>query len=435
MQKQYLVQKSSNGRIKYLKFTLKGKRISREWGLLKGESNSNYYDYKTINLGKVNELSPEQAAEADFYRIISIKEKEGYIPTKSLKSLPELSEPSDMIDFDKIPTNLCCSKPTATISKKAIDKLINNNKAKFFIKYNGGCHYIVINKNNKVSIYTRRWDNHTIKYPALVKEIKHKNFMPETMLIVELTIDPLLGLDHMECLAHISEIMKTNTIKGKCKKDQSKALKYQENYPVKAAVFGFIYNNGKPCWNKSYKKQWDTIQKYIKPLSKKQLLFQPQVANITSGKEAFKLAKKYKKKFEGFIVWDITQSLAITWNGKPLRRAAWKIKAKGEIDVIAYEGKVGKVAGEYGSLKIGRFNEKNKMIPMGFVSGLKPKKGETKPEYWNFPCVIEVTYDNIFPNTGLLQFGNFNKIHEDKTIKEVELFNKIGKLCTTLNKI
>jgi hypothetical protein len=63
------------------------------------------------------------------------------------------------------------------------------------------------------------------------------------------------------------------------------------------------------------------------------------------------------------------------------------------------------------------------MVELGTVGGLKPTEGETVLSYWKFPCVIEVGYANIFPETGKFQHGHFNKIHEDKTIKEVEIFD------------
>ena len=58
---------------------------------------------------------------------------------------------------------------------------------------------------------------------------------------------------------------------------------------------------------------------------------------------------------------------------------------------------------------------------MGTVGGLK--KDQRNPDNWTFPCVIEVEYDQIFPDTGKFQFGHFMKIHEDKVLEDVEAFS------------
>jgi len=417
---QYLVQQNINGKYKFLRYTLNDNQITNEWGLIDGISQGVCNEYEPINAGKSNELTAEQAAEADYNRIIKRKIKEGYSPVDSLENLPNQKEMP--LDLDHIPPSFCCSKPIKTTKPKIINKLIKAGNAKFFVKYNGACHYILIKSDGEIRLFTRRWDDHTCKYPEIVRAIKTSKIEPNSLLIVELCIDPFMALNHMTAQKHMSEIMKADTLKGVCKPDQTKCFKLQKKYPVKAAVFGYLYCNGTKIWHKAYITQWAYISKQIKPLSRHQLLFQPQEAKFNSYEEAISMAIAHKTHIEGFVVWDMTKAMEVTMNGKPLRRASWKIKTKAEMDVIAYKGKPGKKKDQYRSLYIGKFNDKGEMVPMGTVGGLKPKNGETDPSYWNFPCVIEVIYDNQFPDTGFLQFGSFSKIHEDKTIEEVELF-------------
>ena len=73
MQQCILVQKNSSGRVKYIILTQNLDVVDRVWGLIDGkfQETSNTYDY--INKGKANQLNPEQAAEADFDRIIQTK--------------------------------------------------------------------------------------------------------------------------------------------------------------------------------------------------------------------------------------------------------------------------------------------------------------------------------------------------------------------------
>ncbi len=417
----YLVQLNQSGKVKFLSLTLEGKRITREWGLLSGATQGVYHDYESINEGKANELTPEEAAQADFVRIKERKVKEGYVCTDSLSNLPEME--ATPLDLDNIPKSFCCSKPTQQISEKAIDKLIKSGNARFFAKYNGSCHYLLVRSDSSIGIYTRRWDDHTSKYPSIVKTLKTKNLRPLTLLIAELCIDPLMQLPHMTAQKHMSEIQKANTVKGVCKEDQSKCLERQKNLIVKAAVFGILYFNGRKTWDTPYKDMLELLEIPIEPLSVKELLFLPQEARITSGADAIALTKKHKKGMEGLVLWDMSKAMEVTMNGKPLRRASWKIKPVMETDVIAYGGVVGKKVGLYGSLRIGKYNDSGEMVPLGTVGGLKFKNGEADPSYWTFPCVIEITYSNIFPDTGYFQFGSFSKIHEDKLPGEVNLFS------------
>lgn len=420
----FLVQKNRHGRIKFIHLYLRDSRIGRRWGLIDGTVQTNFHEYEAINKGKANELSSSMAARVDFNRVIKEKTKEGYLLVDSLDDLPDMDiDPLDNLDFDDIDTAFCCSKPTQKITPKAIDKVIEKGNAKFFVKYNGGCHYFVVNGSGEIRLFTRRWADHTSKYPTVVADIKAHSFPIETIGIVELCIDPLLNRDHMWAFKQYAKIAKAGTLKGVCKENQLAAISLQKQNPIKAAVFALLYHKGEQVWHWPYKDVWALVQYYIEPLSEGNVLFQPQEVIIKTGKAAFSIAKQYKKKIEGFVMWDMTKSLEITMNGKPLRRAAWKIKAYGEMDVIAYDGEFGKKEGLYGSLKICRMGSDMEQVDMGTVGGLKHKEGEADPSYWKFPCVIEITYDNIFPDTGLPQFGSFSKIHEDKLPEEVPLFS------------
>jgi ATP-dependent DNA ligase len=117
------------------------------------------------------------------------------------------------------------------------------------------------------------------------------------------------------------------------------------------------------------------------------------------------------------------ENAEITYNGKPSRRACYKLKATREDDVVAYGWEEGSGAkqGKVGSLLIGKYNSEGKIVPLGKVgSGLKIKQGECEIDYWEFPCVIEIEYEQRFP-TGSYQFPRFSKKHGEKVPSEVIL--------------
>jgi predicted DNA-binding WGR domain protein len=417
MHRTTLFQKNSNGKIKFIEIHCEHNSVFREWGLLNGKTQSTSNQYRPINGGKANELTACEAALADYHRIIKRKIKEGYT-----EDIEAVQAPPSSIDLSNIPTAFCCSKPKATITPAQLQTLIDSGNAKFFIKYNGLCHYILVDPNGQIKLFTRRWDDHTRKYPHIVKAVEDIGYLPGTLLIAEFVIDPLEKLPHMEVFSIMSSISKSDTKAGTCKEELPKTFALQKDHLVRAAVFGILYFEGKQVWHKPYSEILENLLIHVPVGSKTNPLFVPREVPIASAEMAIDLAKKNKTQVEGFVVWDTTQAMKVTLNGKPDRCAAWKVKAKGEKDVIAIgweEGK-GHLQGKIGALKIGQYDPQGNMIDLGTVAGLKPKKGECDPENWTFPCVIEVEYDQIFPDTGRFQFGHFVKVHEDKLPEDIE---------------
>ena len=272
-----LTQRSSTGNIKCITLNLDGDTLDRAWGILNGaaQTTSNTYDY--INKGKANELDPSAAAQAAYERIIKTKTKEGYLVVPSFDDIPEDKLDEDIMDLDNIPTQFCCSKPTSSISEKALDKLIKNGNDQFQLKYNGLCHYILIDSKSQVKIYTRRMDNHTVKYPAIVKDVEALNFPARTLFITEFVIDPELDIPHMEGFRLMSQISKSNVSNGKPKKDLTKNFAYQKTHRVRAAVFGVLYYDGKQVWDQPSADNLHWINNYIPTIHADNDLFVPVI--------------------------------------------------------------------------------------------------------------------------------------------------------------
>ena len=415
-----LAQLNKHGRTKYITLTLKGDTVDREWGLMEGKTQTTSHTYKTINKGKANELTPEQAAEADYNRIIQTKTKEGYtewdLSQKAVTPLKADSEALSGMDFNSIPTEFCCSKPISKPNQKKIDKALDKCKAWVEVKYNGLCHYVLCTPEGKIKLYTRRMDDHTAKYPKLVTAMeKDKILPPSSIAIGELCVDPRLRLPHMQAFKIACEIARVDTLEGKLKEDQTEALRRQEVHPMRLAIFGMLYHGGKKVEDTVH----DMYIKYISPLPTVEgglAYFSPEwLSGRTMESIKSTLGQgDLSDLLEGAVVWMSDEKLEVTFNGKPLRRAAYKVKVEKEDDVIAYaweEGK-GDQQGKIGALKIGKLNAKGEMQDLGKVgSGLTD--AERDPALWTFPQVIEITYNEVFP-TGKYQSSRFSKKHEDK---------------------
>lgn len=426
MKTTHIAREASSGKILIQTFVLEGNVVRRSYGYQRGATQETTNSYGYTNEGDSDEMSPEETAAMDYQRIIKRKLKEGNVLVEDLNHLPDLTKSTD-IDLNNIPVEFCCSKPKTSISDKELNRLFLADACEFQIKYNGLCQFILVDLNEEVHIYTRRWEDHTIKYPEIVEFVKNRDLPAGTLMISEFTIDPDMKLPHMRGFSLMSSIAKSNTVGGKCKPAQTKSFALQKLYKVRVAIFGILYLDNKATWNKPYYQNLELIRSLIPKLSEKQVLFYPSPLPVKSPDHARKVIKENKTVLEGLVIWDLDQSFKVTMNGKPNRCAAYKLKVQGEMDVICtgYAEGTGKRQGKIGSLHIGRYAASGEFIDMGSVgSGLKPNEGDCEPENWTFPCVIEVEYDQIFPDTGKLQFPRFSKVHEDKVPEEVDIWKE-----------
>jgi len=414
-----LVQKNLNGRAKFISIKVDGDTVSREWGIVGGKTQTTSNTYDFINKGKANQLDPIMSAKADYDRIIATKTKEGYMITESLEMKIDLNANSVM-NFKDLPTQFCCSKPNTSIAEKKADALIKKGLGKFFIKANGMCHFILVTPEKKIKIYTRRMDDHTTKYPAIVEAAEILDMPPNTLLITEFIVDPVYKLPHMAGFKAIAKISRSDTVKGKVKEDVSQTLKLQEQYPIKAMVFNVLYWDSEDLTSKPYK---TILEHFIYPLCLMEVpqdgFIVPTLVSLNSYAAAMAWAEENRKEYEGLVLWELDKNAEITYSGKPNRRACYKVKAFQEDDVIAYgylEGD-GDKQGLIGALQIGKYDEQGNIVPMGKCgSGLTDEMCD--PALWEFPCVIEIRYDQRFP-TGSYQFPRFSKIHSEKVPSEV----------------
>jgi len=418
--KTILVQKNAHGRTKFIELELELDVVKRIWGLVDGKTQETSNKYDFINKGKANELLPKEAALADYIRIIETKVKEGYILVDAIDSIPELDDKN--IDFDNLPVQLCCSKPHSSSSEKKIDTLIAEQKARFFVKENGSCCFLLVCPDGEVKIYSRRINNHTKKYTKIAAALKDIGLPPKTLLIAEFTVDSSdLCVTHMDRFKRFQEISKADTLKGEVKENVDETMLRQKDTPVVAVVFNILFLGGEDLTNKPYADVHATMLD-IESYDTSGFIRTPTEKQFVSYKEAYTWAKDNLDMEEGLVVWNQVENAEISYTGKPKRRACYKLKAVREDDLIAYgweEGK-GKKQGKIGSLLIGKYSEDlSEIIPMGNVgSGLKIKQGECDIDYWEFPCVIQIEHAQRFP-TKHYQFPVFIKRHEDKLPKDV----------------
>ena len=407
-----LEQKRKGKKPLFINFALMGDTLFRSWGILDGEVQMTNNTYRGINIGKSNELTPEEVARLDYDRIIKNKVKEGY---NIITSDTHIKTEREIFDFEKIPSNFCASKPIQEFDNKKAQRLLSQGKATFTLKYNGLCHFILITPFKEVKIYTRRLDDHTGKYPDIVREIKEMNLPPRTILITEFCIDSLsTNILHMQGFKIMQQISRLDTLKGKLKRNQSQSFKMQKENFVNVVVFGILFWNGEEVkipWKEMIDSDMFSVFSYYDNIVLKHICT-PRRFDFKNTEDAIYWLKKHEKQVEGFVLNFHDQNIQVTWTGKPKRTGSMKLKLQKEDDVIAYGWKegTGKNQGRIGSLYIGKMKN-GKIIPLGRASGLKDNM--KNPNSWDFPCVIEIKFAARF-KSGLYQFPKFVKIHEDK---------------------
>ena len=80
-----LIKKRQDGKPQFLQLDLKDSTVTREYGIVGGAVHGTSHTYQGVNIGKINEKTPNKVAEEDYHRLIETKTKEGYIITESLE--------------------------------------------------------------------------------------------------------------------------------------------------------------------------------------------------------------------------------------------------------------------------------------------------------------------------------------------------------------
>jgi ATP-dependent DNA ligase len=220
----------------------------------------------------------------------------------------------------------------------------------------------------------------------------------------------------MDSFNWMQRISKANTNKGKCKPSQEKCHRRQIPHPVHVNVFHIPYLNGQELWKENYEHVYAIMHNVIGTVNPR--FFAAENLPFSTPEDVEKYLRDREGLIEGLVVWCAKEAIEIGFNGKPKRRAAYKYKIPYEDDLVAYDWLEGKRQGLIGSLLIGKYNHiTGEMVPMGRVgSGIGAD--ELDPADWSLPCVVEVEYQNRFPD-GAFQFPVYTKVHEDKVPSDI----------------
>jgi predicted DNA-binding WGR domain protein len=165
-----LRQKQGRAGERYWRCAVHGDTVSTEWGAVTKSGNSPHGATSDIPgpKGKAGKsyFTAEQNAKFTYERLIRKKKEEGYI------ELGIVSEASSEINFTiPLPKNLCFSKPKNSIEPDQLEDIVRTG-AIFTRKVNGMGTIIYLDVEGDVTIYSRRMDDVTEKFPHAVPRSK-----------------------------------------------------------------------------------------------------------------------------------------------------------------------------------------------------------------------------------------------------------------------
>jgi len=432
MERTILVQKSDRGSVKYKTIEVDGKEVRRFWGWIGGEEKeqATSHVYSGMNVGKVNEISGEENAINNYRRIIDKNVRDGYAVVGEGMEMMEVAEKFSRKEEEgkielEVDSSLCISKPVSSVDIGKLEVLRKIGRLLYEVKYNGMCHYIVVDNDYNVNVYTRKWHDHSRKYMDIIESFKEIEMFGKrnTMVVGEMVWEDFES-GHVEKFKRMSEISKVDCVGGIVKEDVSETESRKEG-KIKFVVFGVLYLDGKDVTKthniREMREEWiDKLDNYVDGVIVKPQKFCTKNGGAVSYGRALEFLKEKRERYEGLVAWDLEDYMVIS-AGTPKRRAGWKVKVSVEEDVIAYgylEGK-GDKQGRIGSLLIGKLGEDGEMVSLGRVgSGLRDD--ECTIDDWVFPVVIAIEYNEVF-ESGAYQFPRFIKRHEDKEVSEIRI--------------
>lgn len=447
------VQVARTGKNRLWTIEVVGRKVITTFGEEGGKMQTVVDEGQGKNLGRTNEVSPEEDAEKMANRQILLKTRQGYV------SVRESVVPSNIDWHLLLPQNLCFYKPDNTLSV-GLEKKLEDGSAWLTRKRDGEMMVIVKNGYGEVDIYSRRMlTSHHLevgehvwgdRFQHLVDEVEGRDDIPPgTILLGDMVAD----IDD-DRRWEVASVMKSST---------DKAVQLQEHSPL------FFY-----CWDVAFWEYLDFLStstvrerftllrdmfgrpgldnSWILPLEvvevgrierelPSMLRSKPKISMPETNREkAIEYAKRMG--WEGWVVVDPDGKYgdrAYNFRGKPDRpgRFCGKLKPAYDDDFLAlfdpdnirghgHHGKWGKGnhRGQVGSVALFQFTSKKDLVYICDCGG--GIDDEFRAKYSNpmrYPLVLQVvyterTYTSEGDKTDALTHPRMVMVRDDKLAEE-----------------
>jgi len=417
---------------KIWKVQVQSNRVTVTWGQEGGKMQSTVQSHKGVNIGKSNEKTPNQVAQEWADRQVLLKKREGYkeVDPKTGELLEE--ESATTIDnFIHLPPNLRFYKPQNSMNKH-LEKLAAAGKAWYLRKRDGEMLISVLGEDEIWRFYSSKmlpshkdeygfpWSD---RFPWIVNALASIGDVPtRTIILGELVAGP--EEDHLQ---RVGEVTKSLT---------DRALDIQRNLPLWYCPWDMAFHGGKDLLTTcTYAERYDLLERYFDENSRPEYITLPEI--LSSEDYTLEEAQEFAKEsgWEGFVVVDPYHvgygDKAMSWGGKPDRpKFCAKLKPMFEGDFIARwdpdngigEWGKGKKSGGVGSLALYLWDpDKQEEVYISKCGGgLTDELVHKLNDPGLYPMAVQVEFAS-WTHKGSLQFPEFVRIREDKTIEECTL--------------
>ena len=365
-----LYQTSSKGKIKYLNIWTDGDELKREWGIVGTENPQSSSDTKSgKNIGRSNEVTPEEQAELEFERLVKRKMENGYVE--------DITEEVTLLSFSSPPKNLCPAKPIQKMPEDLPKDMI------LTLKRDGLRTLTFVDKVGTVRLFSRTMDEVSDLFPDIIAELQQVGLPKETILDGEMLFSNKNGGDSFSKM--------TSIYRSKPEKAIARQEEYIKDGQIVYYLFDMLFWAGKDMTVDSYK-------------SRLSLLPEPsgsiQVMSSLTGSLKANMAKIKKSGGEGLVVYSRDYHNTINYDGKPKRPVGcWKSKMIHEDDMIVtgMEQGQGKNQGKLGNVDIAQYNSAGELVSWDKCGG--GFSDEQRGQFWRTwkpklgKIVIQVKFD------------------------------------------
>lgn len=438
-------QTARTGKTRVWAIEVDGKYVHTTFGELGGKLQTVTDEGQAKNVGRSNEVTPEEDAVYLAERAILKKTRNGYRPVGE-------KAPDRIVWEDGfLPENLRFYKPTNTLSK-TLEKKVNDGSAWLGRKRDGEMMVIVKWDDGHVDILSRTMlPNHhqeagiatwNDRFPEMVAEVERReDIPPRSILLGDVVCDPVARLRW-----DVASFMKSKTAEARKKPPLFfycwdvawwegecllKDTPVRERYDVIWTLLGSEWD----------KKSW-LLPIEVYEVNELESYFQDEELPDTPIEAAMELAKRWE--WEGWVVVDPDGTMGNkghNFRGKTDRpgKASGKLKPVYEGDFVAFfdpdgdfEGREstagkwgrGKHRGQVGSVSLFQYDSAGELVYICECGGGIDDEFRAKysdPE--EYPIVVEVefndrTYKSKGEKTNALQFPRIVRVREDKTADE-----------------
>lgn len=393
-----LYQLSSTGNTKTWTIERKGFVLNTTWGIVGGKMQSTRDVIDGVNLGKANEITPEDQAALTMDRRVKKKRDDGYVD-----NVDDVGKAGAAIELSQLSTSFAPAKPISSVEHDQIREWHTAGNIVIQRKLDGQRHFIVKDENDKVTIWSRKMKDMTANVPHIVAEAE--KLPNETILDAEL----VLWDEDEDKFKYVSSILRS-------KPDRAVSLQ-QESGKLQAAVFDILFYDGEAVWEQNYRARYELLQDVVSLYQDATIFCVEDLLEDHTLDEL--LGWKVGNRWEGYVVWRLDQPTLIRWDGKPKRCNAYKLKKDLIEDCIVrepYKGKTGKNQGRFGGFRLYQIHEGEEIYVGDCGGGFLDDQRDTFMNI-EYPKVAEIKCAERLKSMKL-RYPVFMRFHADKSQDE-----------------